>query len=71
MDNREILIDIVKGCDYKEIVYVKQADGSYKYFDQILQKMTGQSLTQSELKQKSFVVASEEQAKQMIKLGLI
>ncbi len=67
MDNRQRLIDMVKGNCVAVKIYVQQPDGRYKYFDEMLQKTTGRSLTQSELKQIALVV-DEETAKFIVEL---
>lgn len=68
MDSREKLISMIKGNENTLSIYVKQPDGKYRYFDEMLQKTTGRSLTQSELRHPAFVVGSEETAMTMLEL---
>ena len=68
MDSRERLISMIKGNENALSIYVKQPDGKYRCFDEMLQKTTGRSLTQSELRQPAFVVGSEETAMMMLEL---
>ena len=56
MDNRQRLIDMVKGNRAAVNVYVQQPDGKYKYFDMTQGKTIGQSLTLSQLRSPTFIV---------------
>ncbi|MBR2771320.1 MAG: hypothetical protein IKD78_04825 [Bacteroidales bacterium] len=71
MDNRERLISMIKGNENTLSIYVKQPDGTYKYFDEMLQKVTGRSFTESELRESrhpKFLLGDEETAKSVLEL---
>lgn len=71
MDNRQRLIDMVKGNGAAIKIYVQQPDGKYRYFDEMLQKVTGRSFTESELRESrhpKFLLGDEETAKSVLEL---
>lgn len=68
MDNRQKLIGMIKGNENDLFIYVEQPDGKFRYFDEALQKATGQSLNQLELRHHAFVVGSEETAMMVLEL---